>query len=215
MELRFETYHHWLWIPMLVLFIFLAFVFSKYSDQVKRCFLAMFSNRDFADLMRDESQVSKRSSLALNIFSLFSYSFFIFLLILKFPIWGLSDLELYFTINAIVFLGFVFKFLFISSLGFLFKAKKNSDLYIRNSLLSNKVFGIVLFPLALIVAYSLNLGSVFFNGTLILWGFITIFKWYQVVKLGLSLSELPIMYPFLYVCTLEILPTLILLKIFL
>jgi len=215
MELRVETYHDWLWIPMLVLFVFLAVSFTKYSVQIKRYFLAMASNREFSDLMRDESQTSKMASLALNMFSLFSYSFFLFLLVLKFLNWGLADLELYLTINAIVCGGFILKYLFILSLGFLFKAQKNSNLYISNSLLSNKVFGIVLFPLALIVAYSFNFGNLFLNGTLVVWGLVTIFKWYQGIKLGLSFSELPIVYPFLYICTLEILPTLILFKIFL
>ena len=124
-ELRVETYHDWLWIPMLVLFVFLAFAFTKYSDQIKRYFLAMVSNREFSDLMRDESQISKRASLALNLFSLFSYSFFLFLIVLKFLNWDLSDLELYFTVNAIVFGGFILKHLFILSLGFLFKAQKS------------------------------------------------------------------------------------------
>lgn len=215
MELRVDTYHDWLWIPMLLLFVFLAFIFTKYHFQIRRCFLAVVSNREFSDLMRDESQTAKRSSLALNVFSLFTYSFFLFLFAVKFLNWELIDLNLYLVINAAVFGAFILKYIFILLVGILFQEQKSADLYISNSLLSNKVLGIVLFPLSLVVAYSMELGNIFLISTLFLWGIITVFKWYQGIKLGLSLSELPIIYPFLYICTLEILPTMILIKIFL
>tara|TARA_B110000211_G_C14009815_1_gene522558 strand:+ start:560 stop:1234 length:675 start_codon:yes stop_codon:yes gene_type:complete len=215
MELRGENYHDWLWIPMLLLFSFMAFIFTKYNDQVRRCFLAVVSNREFNDLVRDESQVSKRASLALNIFSLFTYAAFLFLFAINFLQTELSYLELYLAINGLFFGGFILKILFIYALGELFQEQNSSNLYVSNSLLSNEVFGIVLFPLILVIAYSQVLVEFFLYSSIIIWMLASVFKWYKGIKFGLSLSELPIIYPFLYICTLEILPVLVLAKVFL
>ena len=215
MELRAENYHDWLWLPMLLLLAFMAFLFTKYNDHVKRYFLAIVSNREFNDLVRDESQISKRASLALNIFSLLSYAAFVFILSIKFLQFEVSNIELYLIINGLIFGGFILKILFIYGIGELFKEQNSSDLYVSNSLLSNKVFGMILFPLILVIAYSQVLVGIFLYSSIILWLLASIFKWYKGIKFGLSLSELPIIYPFLYICTLEILPVLILAKIFL
>jgi hypothetical protein len=215
MELLAENYHDWLWIPMLLLLSFLAFLFTKYNDQVKRCFLAVVSNREFNDLIRDESQVSKSASLALNVFSLFSYSNFFFLFAINFLHFELSYFELYLTINGLFFGGFILKILIIYTLGELFQAQNSSSLYISNSLLSNKVFGIILFPLVLVIAYSQAFVDFFLYSSMVIWLLTSIFKWYKGIKFGLSLSELPRIYPFLYIYTLEILPVLVLVKIFL
>ena len=215
MELRAENYHDWFWIPMLLLLSFIALLFTKYNHQLKRCFLAVLSNREFNDLVRDESQVSKSSSLALIIFSLFSYSTFLFIFSINFLLIELSYLELYITIHLLFFGSFILKILFIYVLGELFQEGANSKLYISHSLLINKVFGIVVFPLVLLIAYSHKFMGLFLYASIIICFLSLTFKWYKGIKFGLSLSEVPIIYPFLYICTLEILPVFVFAKIFL
>ena len=215
MEFRTENYHDWFWIPMLLLLSFLAFLFAKYNHQLKRCFLAVLSNREFNDLVRDESQVSKSSSIALIIFSLFSYSTFLFIFSINFVLIEISYLELYLTINVLFFGSFILKILFIYVLGELFQEGVNSKSYISHSLLSNKVFGIVVFPLVLVIAYSHNFVWFFLYSSIIIYFLSLTFKWYKGIKFGLSLSEVPIIYPFLYICTIEILPGFVFAKIFL
>jgi len=121
MYLRAENYHDWFWIPMLLLLSFIALLFTKYNYQLKRCFLAVLSNREFNDLVRDESQVSKSSSIALIIFSLFSYSTFLFIFSINFLLIERSYLELYLYINFLFFGSFILKLLFIYVLGELFE----------------------------------------------------------------------------------------------
>lgn len=215
MYLRAENYHDWFWIPMLLLLSFIALLFTKYNYQLKRCFLAVLSNREFNDLVRDESQVSKSSSIALIIFSLFSYSTFLFIFSINFLLIERSYLELYLYINFLFFGSFILKLLFIYVLGELFEEGVNSKLYVSHSLLGNKVFGIVVFPLVLIIAYSQNFVGFFLYSSLIIYFLSLTFKWYKGIKFGLSLSEVPIIYPFLYICTLEILPIFVFAKIFL
>lgn len=215
MELRAENYHDWFWIPMLLLLSLLALLFTKYHHQIKRCFLSVLSNREFNDLVRDESQVSKSSSLALIIFSLFSYSTFLFIFSINFVLIERSYLELYLIINVLFFCSFILKFLFISFLGELFQERVNSKLYISHSLLGNKVFGIVVFPFILLISYSQDFVGFFLHSSIIIYFLSLTFKWYKGIKFGLSLSEVPIIYPFLYICTLEILPVFVFAKIFL
>lgn len=215
MELRAENYHDWFWIPMLFFLSFIALLFAKYNHQLKRCFLAVLSYREFNDLVRDESQVSKSSSLALIGFSLFSYSTFLFIFSINFLLIEVSYLELYLTIHVLFFGSFILKILFIYVLGVLFQEGANSKLYISHSLLINKVFGIVLFPLVLLIVYSHNFVGFFLYLSIIICFLSLTFKWYKGIKFGLSLSEVPKIYPFLYICTLEILPVFVFAKIFL
>ena len=127
----------------------------------------------------------------------------------------LSYVELYLTINFIFFGSFILKILFIYVLGELFQEGANSKLYISHSLLINKVFGVVVFPLVLLIAYSQNFVGFFLYSSIIIYFLSLTFKWYKGIKFGLSLSEVPIIYPFLYICTLEILPLFVFAKIFL
>jgi len=215
MQLRVESFHDWFWMPMLLLLSFIALLFSKYRDQIKRCFLAIFSNREFISIVRDESQLSKNSSLVLNVFYLFSCSNFLFLFSINFLEIELSDLNLYLIITIFCFGYFLLKMILIYLIGEFFQEQTSSKLYISHSLLGNKVLGIIFFPLILLISYSQYFVDFFLYSSLSIWLFIITFKWYKGIKFGLSLPEVPKIYPFLYICSLEILPLFVFGKIFL
>lgn len=211
MELRLISSKDWLWIPSLFLLSYLAFSFYYYRNHIKKYSLALLSNREFNDLVRDESKTSRKASLTLNIFFLLSYSQFIFVLVSKLYD---SSIRTYLITQLVVLILIGLKYISIYFLGILFQTKSSTQLFLNSMFASNKVFGLFLFPLFLVSTYSIKYGGYFFITSLVIWCVFNLFKWYSGIKLGLSVSGIPKIYPFLYICTLEILPIAILAKMF-
>ena len=98
-------------------------------------------------------------------------------------------------------------------IGFVFDTGSQASLQMKNNLLWAYVSGLFLTPLLLIYFYS---EAVFvIDITIGVWLILLLFKWFKMVETGLSTSNFNVLHLFLYLCTVEITPIILLAKIYL
>jgi len=149
-----------------------------------------------------------RISFGLNAIFVLSMSLFVFQLLehnnLKLPY--TENISPFFLILTVVFLTYPLKSVFLRLVGWLFNDTEKFTEYLFNVFLLNKVLGLALVPIVVLVTY-LSFGQhalltvgvllVFFNYTY------RLLRGYYVGRATANLSQF---YIFLYLCTLEILP---------
>lgn len=100
-------------------------------------------------------------------------------------------------------------------LGNIFELREAASEYSYNILLFNKTLGLLLFPVALLAAYARQIPSEALIWTgLVLVSIILVYRLLRVVLVGLSTPGVSFFYIILYLCTLEILPLVVVIKVF-
>ncbi|MBI3509503.1 MAG: DUF4271 domain-containing protein [Bacteroidetes bacterium] len=111
--------------------------------------------------------------------------------------------------------AYVVKIYFIRLFGKIFDLKEAAKEYEANVLLFNEVIGLVLFPLVLLIAYARQIPQEW-----LVWCGITaiisvlIYRFLRLILIGIANSSVSFLYLILYLCTLELLPFVVLIKVF-
>lgn len=193
---------------LLCLFIF-AWIQTSYSKRLNQIFRAVAQPHHVNQLERDGNIVKERIALGLGLNYYLMSSIFIFQVLNQFGIIpaGFSNL----TITGIIFAGlFIYqslKSLVVRSSGVIFNTTETARQYQLIVLIFNYIIGIILFPVVVIAFY-------WNNTALLIAGFIVIslLIFYRIVRgllVGLENKNYNLFYLFLYLCTLEILPLLL------
>ena len=205
----------WILALLIVCFILQAWVQFVYRKRFRQLVLAPFSKRFLNQLVRDGNLFNERLSLALGIIYFISIALMIYevndlLLDGQIPP-PLKDFSFYLVILLSLFLYWVIKVTGIRLLGMVFKTENTTGMYLLNVLVINIITGMVLIPLLVLVIY---MKSVFFlHITLIIIILSLLFLFVRGFLIGLSLTKFSYLFLFVYLCTLEILPLIILIKI--
>ena len=197
-----------LWVPFLLGSIGLAYLLYFYRPIIFRLFLAVFSRRLRNEIMRDESEIQRKVNRSVNVFFLFSsgllLGIYMHVEVLNNTIeWGWLIFS--FVPTLFYFARFVLK----KFLGYVFLSDAETKEFLLSEFLGNKIFGLIAFPIALILAYNPQFWP-FFKWLIISFLVLligrTIFLGFQI---GFTQTTFPKLYSFLYICTLEILPLLV------
>ena len=116
-------------------------------------------------------------------------------------------------IAAGLLLVYIVKIISVRILGFIFEAREAAQEYVYNIVLFNKTLGLFLFPVVLCLAYAHQLSPqwlviIGLSG----WAIILIYRLVRMVWIGLSIRGISFFYIILYLCTLEILPFVVIVK---
>lgn len=203
------------WIFGVFLLCVLFFSWSKlfYKKRLSILFKAFFARRLMNQLVRDGNLVNERISIPLSFIYIASFSFLIYLS-MKFSGYVFSGFEGFFTylkiFIAIVSLSFA-KFLIIRFIGNIFKNYDQSFEYRITELMFYLVYGIISIPFLLLINYS---ESIFFLYILLFISAIWFcYKLFRDFAIGLSNVKFPILYILLYICTVEIMPLFVIIKL--
>jgi len=204
------------WIHGMIVICFLLFAIAQYGyfRRMQQIFKAFFANRLFNQLSRDGGLFSERVSLFLFISFILSFSLFIFKaydFYFEIPAKGLYSFILYAKITAGVLLFYLLKMGLYNISGFIFKSIKETSDYILNIYIFGQVTGVLLLPLIVLITY-INTGIVLYLGLIII-SMAYIYRLFRGVMITVSNVKISAYYIFLYLCTLEILPLLLLTKI--
>ncbi len=221
-QLRKNENSFWVLILFLVVFSVLAWVKVSYSKRLRQFFDAYLNNRYIRQLLREEFVFSHPVSVALSGIYLVTGS----LLLLKanscfhwnfFTDTNSADQSLVFLVfikilAAIAF--FYFSKIFLIRLSAkLFSANQEINEYLFNLILFNNILGFLFLPLATLVVFS-NVFSersiLLFSGGMALLSFL--FRIVKCFYIGSSTTKFSIWYIILYICTLEFLPLIIVIK---
>ncbi len=164
-------------------------------------------------LEREGNLLSERMSFSLGFVYLTSLS----LLLYRIAVYFVPGRELPFSgwVLFMVILGicimlYVLKILAMQFTGTVFKTTRLVHDYLVNNMIFNVVTGIILFPAVMV--------SLYINDPVYIWiscGIVTILLVYRFIRgfiIGLSNTKYSVFYLFLYLCTLEILPLLLIYK---
>lgn len=212
---RVEEISNPLWVHMSLLFwvFVLVFVRQSYTLRMKQIVMATLNTQQIKQLLREGSMLKQGFPAVLMVLYYFTISLFAFLVINKqFPH------SFYFSIGQSFLILFgavivfnVFKFLTIWLTGFLFETQALSLSYLIDHYLFQISEGFVLFPLLILFVYS-GL-PIFFYTACILLVFLWIFRLKRALVIGLACTNFSSSYLFLYLCTLEVIPFILLYKL--
>jgi len=198
-------------IGMLFYLAFIKVTFPKYFSNV---FQLIFQSPIRQKQTREQLQQNNLASLFSNILFILNASIFVSLLAVK-NAW--VDLSLYSCIgySAVGFTAlYSFKFLFLWLSGWLFSQGEAIGNYSFIVFLTNKVMGVFLIPAILLLAFSpVSVQDLAYNGALIVISILFVYRYlvsFSIVRSSLKVSAFHF---FLYLCTCEVLPMLVLYKL--
>ena len=117
------------------------------------------------------------------------------------------------TLTSLVFIGYnLYKFAFIAAAGFLFETKRLAVEQMRFYINIDNLTGFLVLPVLLLIL-STQLTYIFYLGIFIIL-IANLIKWFQTIVIGKSISGFTLYHLIIYLCTLEIIPLLLLIKLF-
>lgn len=203
------------WVFWVVLGGFFLLTITKFYYQKKMglLFSAVFSRGAANQLIRETSMFRFQSFLFLLAIYLVSVTLLLHQAFRYFDPGGADsfrDMILYLVIVGAFILFFLIKITLIRLAGFIFKNPQTASEYIQNMLIYNLFGGIVLLPLILLIHY--GPGEIFLYIAFGIMAILMVLRFIRSIFVGLSDRKFSLFHLFLYLCTLEILPVLIIAK---
>ena len=186
-------------------FFLIALLRGMYWKHAKLLFKGVYAQRYANQYLREENAFTERVNLLT--FLLMSINFTLVISkLLAFYDWQSISMTLIFVV-----LFFLMKITILQFLGFVLKAKGLSKLTVFFSLLFDRALGFILFPLVIMLYFfSLDISSIVIVISFLCFLLLLGVKLFWLWKIGTNSFGLSRFYIFLYLCTLEIFPLLLL-----
>ncbi len=203
------------WVFGILLLVLLIITSVRYYRGKKFAvvFQAVFSKSGTSKLLKEESIFRDRILLPLFLVFLISFSTFLFLVFnyYKEPgTFNYAPVTLFGIISGFYFSFFLLKIFLVRISGWIFLNQALSTEYIHNMFIFNIFTGIVLMPLMLLMVYTDT--ELFLHISL---GFLLIIYIYRFIRgmmIGFTDRKFSVLHLFLYLCSLEILPIIVVTK---
>jgi hypothetical protein len=226
-----EIYHgveNFITVSIVISLLIYAIVNVLYSRRLKQILKSFANHRFINQLIRDGNLIRETISLLLYV----NYIITVTILLYYFSevktntepeiitptsyesipfITFKHGLGLFIEIFICVIVFYFLKLSLIRITGKIFKSKKETNEYILLLFIFNQTTGIILLPILIIIIYL----KIYFliDLVFIISGLILFYRLIRVLFYRISPSKFSVLYLFLYLCTVEILPLLILLKL--
>jgi len=207
------------WFSLSILTCLLLFSITRffYFKRLGQIFSSLFINRVLTQINRESDLKKEGISFLLILFFLISTSLFLFKVSVNYFDFSFlkidSTLTFFFFILLVVFLFYFIKLQLIRFIGYVFNTQTETNDYILYYLIFLLVFGTILLIPVIIQSYiSYKIGfylAVFF---------FLMSEGFRIIKAIISLfsySKFSILFIFLYLCTVEIIPVMIVYKVLL
>lgn len=204
----------WFVLVFLLTLIILAFVKSTTKKYFTLLLQSVGSFQASARMYREQNISLVQGSIAMEVFYLMVLALFSFQLMHQFSISiPLPEVIVFLICLAAIFVFFQAKYLIYKILGFLSETSGDTREYLFNIQNFNRTLGLFLWPIVAAIAWLPHKNSwLFMIFGLLLTGLIYLFYLVRGARILLK-KHYSIFYLFLYLCTLEILPLLLFLKV--
>jgi hypothetical protein len=211
-----KTEGHWMIFTLLSIILLYTIIRNVYDKTLVVIFQAYWNDRAINQFTRDDNFLKLRNTLLYFILFTTVYG-----LLLKF-IFNFFEvnitykgIEEYMIICLFTGTFYLAKFLLMKISGFIFSIQKLISGYLSILSISNFVYAIIVMPMLIFYQFILSSYQPYLLGLiLILFCFNTIYKYLRTGSFILNNFQFPKFYLFLYLCTLEIMPLLIIYKVF-
>ena len=206
----------WIFWIYLGMFIILAWIQVFYFHRFQLLIKANFSKRCLHQLIRDGDLFNERISIAMSILYVMSIAMVIFQvlkLLLHQSTFIIPDFQLFLLLCLAVVGFWAVKLLIMNFLTIIFKTEQTNNEYKLNILTTISFLGFLLLPILVFTVY-LQLSWLIYTCL----GIIIVASLFRLVKgfiIGISLTKFSYFFLFVYLCTLEILPLLVVAKLIL
>ncbi|MCX6306153.1 MAG: DUF4271 domain-containing protein [Bacteroidetes bacterium] len=206
----------WVLAILVVCVILLAWVQVFYHKRLQQIFRAPFSRRFINQLTRDGNLFMERIAVALGIVYILAFSLFLYEFneqVLKLSFHGITGIPLYWLITLLNIGVLAAKLALVQFLGIIFKTKETTHNYLLNLLIFALLSGPLLLATLIFIVY--------LKSVLLLYICLAVFSLMLVLRfirgffIGMALTKFSYLFLFVYLCSLEILPLLVLIKILL
>jgi len=160
----------------------------------------------------------KTPGLIISLFFFFnfvvSFSVFLFLLLKTYapgPTGKMDNLVLIVSILVLVVIVHLYRLFYIKSTGFIFRTSEKSSQQLNIYINTENALGVLLIPVLLLALYT-SAQFILLAGIILFFIFLII-RWFKTFFIGLSISGFSVLHLILYLCTLEIIPILIVIKL--
>ncbi len=195
----------------------LAWLKLLYSKFIHNIFRSSLNYQLSLKIFNDAGLVQKRIFVFLNIFYYLTTGIFIYLVFDYFNYYpfGLKELKLLGAIVSLMLAYSLFRYLMMKISGYLFNRRKLFSEAVFHNFLYNKIAGIIIIPFILLLAYTRGIFqdiSAFAGISVLLVMFLM-----RLIRLSVFIlrSVVLIFYFILYLCSLEIIPLLVISKLLL
>jgi hypothetical protein len=215
--IRTEYSPGWLFPIVIVLigaFAWLRVFYNRYLGQM----LYALVNVNLANqIVRDENILLQRATVYLNVLFYLIGALFLYEISFRFN-WPLSALGTGFNrfLFFVLLISAVYagKFLLLKSCGWLFDMDRELSTYLFTIFIINNLLGIVIFPFTLLMAFNPGInGTWVFTICLVAIGLLYVLRLFRGLQIGLNTPGISLLYLFLYLCSLELAPLLVLFRI--
>lgn len=205
---------YWQGILMFILFSIYVIIRVSEPKKILKIFISVFSLQEAKQLFREEFKLTKRITFLLGIVFILIIAFLIqytngyFGLILK----DYSQIQQYLFFIGVISLVYLVKFLVNYLLAYI---SSNNDLgkeYLFNVFIFSQAIGIIIFPLIICLQFTKYPTEWFLYPALIICAGFYGLRMFRGFIISSTEQNLGILYIFLYLCALEILPMLVLIK---
>jgi hypothetical protein len=204
----------WITILIVLALILFATVRATSSKYISDLFQSLVNYNTSFRMFREKNYPISHGATQLNIIFYFTFSLFLFQVENAFGLKLASNSFLFFLVSLSIVLGYFFmKKIAYSALGLVFEGTAETNEYLFNIDVFNRILGIVLFPIVALINYYPADNPLFMVYT----GIFTVGVFYAfLLQRGISIllkKQFSIFYLFLYLCTLEFLPLLLIYKV--
>ncbi|MCK9421174.1 MAG: DUF4271 domain-containing protein [Bacteroidales bacterium] len=206
------------WILGMLIFCFILLAWTQvfYSKRIRQIFRAPLSKRFLNQLVRDGNLFNERVTLTFGLVYLLVVSLLLYQL--NEQLWGLNffglrNITLFLAILFLFFGYWVIKFMLIRFLGVVFKTRETTFNYLLNLLIFCLITGPVILAFLVFIIYLKS--DVLLFCCLIVFSLLFIFRVMRGFFIGSGLRKFSYLFLFVYLCSLEILPLLVLIKLLL
>jgi uncharacterized protein DUF4271 len=189
-----------------------AFSVNRFKQVVK----SIFSYRISTEIVREEKVFYHRVNILLTIIHILISGLFIYQLGFLIKTTFQEAITFIFFLKIIGFLIalYVLKYSFARMLAIVFNEQTLASEYIFNISLYNNLQGVLFIPILLILYFTtFNFSSILMYIALPVLGLVLLLRFFRLLVIG-NEKSISYFYIFLYICTLEILPLVVMFKIF-
>jgi len=206
--------NEWYFFALISLLILLAYIKLIYTKFLTEYISAAFNIQFAHKLFNETGIVRKRVGFTLDFIYLVSAASYIFALsdFFNYTLNNYSELNIFFISFIVLLLLIIFRLLIMKSFSIIFHQKKIISEFLFHFYLYNKLLGLLLIPFLLFIPYTEgNLQKVFVYLSFIVISGVIFYKLFRIINFLLK-NVVFIFYLILYLCVLELIPFMVIIK---
>ncbi len=204
-------------ISSMLLFLFILFVWlyvtnrKKLNQVIKGFYQTRYTNQN----TRDEFSIGNRVSVFLSVFFVITLTIFITKTLSFYHIQLFGNKFVEVIVGLVLIIMYSIKFVTINLAGFIFQVQKEARDYVMSVFLFCNALGLFMLPVVICLSYIKQVPPVIFiyTGIGLIISFICV-RMARGIFIGFKSQRVSKFYLFMYLCTLEILPFILVVKIF-